>query len=494
VADDEIDRTIRLLRELATDSRRLADLSSEKRRELLEAAGRLSRPDVADRRRLAKALRRKDHTRVRHHDARLVDGTRLRGLRHSPLYRAELPSGSDAEPTGPELGEPRNCYVCKADFTRLHFFYESLCPPCAALNWAKRGQTGRLDGRVALVTGARMKIGFQTALILLRAGARVLATTRCPHDAAARFAREPDFGSWRDELSIWGLDLRHVPSVELFADHLARTLPRLDILVNNAAQTVRRPAPFYAALLPAEERPLAPELAPLCAGWHSLAAELGPALPDANESVALVRWGRASGLASPAQLSQLPLTPEDRLALPFPAGALDADEQQIDLRPVNSWRLGAADVSTPELLEVHLVNAIAPFLLCARLRPLMAKDPTGERHVVNVSAMEAQFSRKKKTDKHPHTNMAKAALNMLTRTSAVDWAADRIWMNSVDTGWVTDEDPVPHVTRKQRVHDFYPPLDIVDGAARVLDPIFVGLASGRHPWGLFFKDYQPVPW
>jgi NAD(P)-dependent dehydrogenase (short-subunit alcohol dehydrogenase family) len=178
----------------------------------------------------------------------------------------------------------------------------------------------------------------------------------------------------------------------------------------------------------------------------------------------------------------------------FPSGMLDRDQQQVDLRPVNSWRMTLADVPALELLEVHLVNAVAPCLLASRLKPLMARHPSRDKHIVNVSAMEAQFARNKKTDKHPHTNMAKAALNMMTRTSAVDYAQSGIFMNSVDTGWVTDEDPLHHVARKQEVHDFHPPLDAIDGAARVLDPVFTGYAGGDHPWGHFFKDYKSVPW
>ena len=81
-------------------------------------------------------------------------------------------------------------------------------------------------------------------------------------------------------------------------------------------------------------------------------------------------------------------------------------------------------------------------MLNARLKPLMLRTPERDKHIVNVSAVEGQFYRKFKTTRHPHTNMAKAALNMMTRTSATDYAADGIHMNSVDTGWVTDEDPV----------------------------------------------------
>jgi NAD(P)-dependent dehydrogenase (short-subunit alcohol dehydrogenase family) len=308
----------------------------------------------------------------------------------------------------------------------------------------------------------------------------VVATTRFPVDAATRFAKEPDFDAWRDRLTLHGIDLRHVPSVEKLAQHLAESLPALDFLVNNAAQTVRRPPAFYRTLVEREEQPLA-------------------ALPDGARALLssgeqrLVHF-HAQEL-SPARLTQLALTEEDVAnAEAFPPDLRDLDDQQADLRTLNSWRLTADKVSTVELLEVHLVNAVAPFLLVSRLRPLMQRRESRDKHIVNVSAMEAKFARNKKTDKHPHTNMAKAALNMLTRTSAMDYERDGIFMNSVDTGWVTDEDPLIHVARKQVVHDFHPPLDAIDGAARVLDPIFTGYTTGEHPWGLFLKDYQPVSW
>jgi NAD(P)-dependent dehydrogenase (short-subunit alcohol dehydrogenase family) len=396
----------------------------------------------------------------------------------------------EARGDAPRVEIARMCYVCKREFNELHHFYDQMCPPCAEENFAKREQTADLRGRVALVTGARVKIGYQAAIMLLRAGAEVIVATRFPRDAARRFGKEPDAAEWTQRLHVYGIDLRHTPSVELFARHVLATYPRLDALINNACQTVRRPSGWYDHVVVGEDEPA-----------HTA---LERAVLDRNRMLigdggALAKIGgqeiRATGLWKSAVLSQVPLLAEDleRGAHLYPE-RLDQDLQQVDLRDFNSWRMTLAEVPTAELLEVHLVNAVAPFVLNARLRPLLAAVPTNDAHVVNVSAMEGQFYRRWKTDKHPHTNMAKAALNMMTRTSAADYVRDGIHMNSVDTGWVTDEDPVHHADRKQRVHNFHPPLDIVDGAARIVDPIFSGVNTGKHLWGLFLKDYKPAPW
>lgn len=463
---------IELLEELRDDPAAAAVLEEGLRNRLRKAAGQVARPGPDDKRALARASRKRKRIARRKADERVLATTGIRVERQRPVFATPLqaPALPPLELQPAQVERPRSCYVCKREFTALHFFYDQMCAPCAELNWAKRNQTADLSGRVALITGARVKIGYQAGIKLLRAGARVVVTTRFPRDAAARYAREPDFAEWGDRLQIYGLDLRHTPSVDAFARHMVDTLSRLDFILNNACQTVRRPAGFYAHLMAAERAAL-------------------PDLPRA--ALALV-----NGVPDSAELSQVALLDEDRgrdLRL-FPAGQLDADLQQVDLRSHNSWRMPLAEVSAVELLEVQLVNAVAPFILNARLKALMLRHPSRDKHIVNVSAMEGQFYRRHKTDKHPHTNMAKAALNMMTRTSAVDYVQDGIHMNSVDTGWVTDEDPAEIAARKVEEHGFHPPLDIVDGAARIVDPIFTGLSTGRHVWGQFLKDYAPTDW
>lgn len=492
---------LRVLQAIDADRGALAALSQEQRRELLTLAGRIAKPERHQLRRMAKAFRRADRAVEQAHDRQALERAGLRVQRradvYTPLWLPPPEQAADAPP--PELREARACYVCKQPFTRVHRYYDSMCTDCGDFNYAKREQTADLTGRYAVVTGSRVKIGYQASLKLLRAGAHVVVTTRFPVDAAERYSHEPDYAAFRERLQIHGLDLRHTPSVEIFARFLAERLPRLDYLLNNACQTVRRPAGFFRHLVDREAAALdaLPDALRLPLAQHE---DLRRSLDEgsssgAGEVATLATRVHAEGLVRSAALSQRRYLDEDfhdgeQL---FPAGRLDEDRQQVDLREVNSWRLRLHEVETPELLEVQLVNAIAPYILVARLKPLMMRSGARDLHVVNVSAMEGQFYRTTKTDKHPHTNMAKAALNMMTRTSAPDFVKDGIHMNAVDTGWVTDEDPVVHAARKAEA-GFSPPLDIIDGAARIVDPIFAGASSGTHVWGQFLKDYKPTPW
>ncbi len=495
---EDLATALRLLAAVVDDRSLLAALGEAERARLLKLAGQVAMPDADAKHRLRRELRQRDLDRRRHADEALRASTGIRALRAKPVFltppmpplltSAQLPVPQEADEPQPAvleetLRKPRTCYTCKAEYTAVHAFYDQLCPACGDLNFSKRAPVHDLRGRVAIITGARVKIGYHAAMLLLRNGCRVVVTTRFPRDCAARYAREPDFDAWRDSLSIYGLDLRHTPSVEAFARHMEQTLPHLDFLIQNACQTVRRPPEFYAHMIEAEEGALAqlpPAEAALVADYESLRRSVGVA-----------------GLAAPAQLSQLDAEASTAIADPrsalvelFPRGVLDADLQQVDLRDRNSWRLSLDEVPTRELLEVLLVNAVGPFVLSGRLKTLMLRTPSRDKHIVQVSAMEGQFNRNK-TAKHPHTNMAKAALNMLTRTSAQEYVQDGIHMNSVDTGWITDEDPAHLAQHKIEMHRFSPPLDVVDGAARIVDPIFAGLASGEHAWGQFFKDYRP---
>jgi len=401
-----------------------------------------------------------------------------------------------ARPGNPEgtagtLIEGRACYVCKTRYHEVDAFYHQLCPDCAQHNRSRRDARTDLGGRRALLTGGRAKIGMHIALRLLRDGADTTITTRFPRDAIRRFTAMSDSADWLDRLHIVGIDLREPAQVVALCDSVAEGGP-LDILINNAAQTVRRPAGSYALLAEAEAAPLPPGPRPDVAVLGRTEMVSGGQRPNP----AMLTGGPAEGghwAPTPHALTALALTAgsasPERIAAEV---AIDAGGLVPDRHPVNSWSQRVDEVDPIELLEVQLCNMTAPFILVGRLRPAMAAAAARCKYVVNVSAMEGQFSRGYKGPGHPHTNMAKAALNMLTRTSAQEMRSDGILMTSVDTGWITDERP--HPTKMRLAEEgFHAPLDLVDGAARVYDPIVRGEA-GEDLYGCFVKDYRPSPW
>ncbi|MGD8169962.1 SDR family NAD(P)-dependent oxidoreductase [Herbiconiux sp. P16] len=396
---------------------------------------------------------------------------------------------STTAPTAGTLLKARNCYICKQPYTLVDAFYHQLCPDCAAMSHAKRDARTDLTGRRALLTGGRAKIGMYIALRLLRDGAHTTITTRFPRDAVRRFSSLPDAGEWLHRLKIVGIDLRDPAQVIALADEVAAAGP-LDILINNAAQTVRRSPGAYQPLVDAELAPL-PEgpLPKLVTFGHT-----NDAHPHALAESVSTHPILAAAAARAEELTEQAMAPGSSSLARLAVGtAIDAGGLVPDLHDANSWTQHVDEVDPLEMLEVQLANTTAPFLLISRLRASMRATGSHRSYVVNVSAMEGVFGRGYKGPGHPHTNMAKAALNMLTRTSAREmFESDNILMTSVDTGWITDERPHPTKVRLAE-EGFHAPLDLVDGAARVYDPIVRGEA-GDDLFGVFLKDYAPSSW
>nr|WP_329956251.1 SDR family NAD(P)-dependent oxidoreductase [Catenulispora pinistramenti] len=416
-----------------------------------------------------------------------------------PLSSQTADSGNIVAGT---LLRERGCYICKVRYREVHAFYHQLCPDCAAENWKRRDARTDLTGKRALLTGGRAKIGMYIALRLLRDGAHLTITTRFPNDAARRFAAMADSGEWLHRLRVVGIDLRDVAQVVALADSVAAEGP-LDIMVNNAAQTVRRSPAAYEPLIRAEAQPLPDGPLPELVSFGPFTGSGLIALPGqtrSSESIAADLVGvAANGVVGPrsvgaTDLVNLALTAGSATPARIAAGtAIDAGGLVPDLADTNSWVQTVEDVDPIELLEVQLCNSTAPFILISRLRNAMKASPAARKHIVNVSAMEGVFSRGYKGAGHPHTNMAKAAVNMLTRTSAKEmFQKDSILMNSVDTGWITDERPHPDRLRLADI-GFHAPLDLVDGAARVYDPIVRG-EQGEDLYGCFLKDYANAGW
>jgi len=430
--------------------------------------------------------------------------------------------------------KPRSCYVCKKRYFKLHHFYDQLCESCAPLNWEKRFQTCNLTGRVAVVTGSRVKIGYQTCLKLLRAGCTVIATSRFPNAACLNYTEEDDFDEFKGRLHVYGLDLRDVAGVEAFTAFVKLNYSRVDILINNACQTIRRPCGYYKDVVETEKTIYETlkqnnkhdmltsgqkyeEVRAKMYSANNSDSNLKLISDSSSDELANVSDGCSinsftEGISHSAKMSQMVLLPEDSGVdeSVLPKNVRDVNGQQLDLRTHNSWLLKMGEVSTPEVVEAMFINVISPFVLNSSLKPLMC-SPDSEsrpnRYIINVSAMEGKFYRYK-TPNHPHTNMAKAALNMMTRTSAEDLAKkNRIFMNSVDTGWINDENPLERASKTAENNNFQTPIDEIDAAARILDPVFTGVNGEKsgggggggggefvYEFGKFFKDYHETEW
>ncbi|KFF05417.1 SDR family NAD(P)-dependent oxidoreductase [Flavobacterium reichenbachii] len=359
------------------------------------------------------------------------------------------------------LNLPKNCYCCNQSYKLAHSFYTRLCPVCAEENYEKRFQNIDLKGRNVILTGGRVKVGFATALKLLRNNANVVMTTRFPALAWEQFSQEDDFEQWKENLIIYGLDLRNLKAINDFVSFYKSKFQSLDILINNAAQTIKYPDEYYVPLIKKENR--------LLIEFKSNPNLIWNQTPIAEELKAL-EYGR-----------------EEKTEV-----ALTRFGQPVDNRDKTSWNSTLEEISMYELVEVNLINQIAPYFLIKELKPLFLNSDFEERFIVNVTSSEGIFSYTNKTIFHPHTNMTKAALNMMTLTSAKEFAADSIFMTSVDVGWISTG-AKESLRKKQFEEGYIPPLDSVDGASRIFDPIVQGI-KGKSIFGVLLKNYKVSQW
>lgn len=334
----------------------------------------------------------------------------------------------------------RICLICR----QRNIEHYGICSECAKLNDSMREIRCDLSGRFAVVTGGRIKIGYATCLRLLRQGASVIAVTRYPKSALEQYMNEPDYNSFKERLYIIGFDLLRVDRIsELICQITDICGGRLDILVNNAAQTVKKSAEYYAELEMRENTLL------LDGGEHLIISE---------------RNDDMFSLMPVNQLADYGETPNS-----------------------NSWVRKPEEISPHELLEVQLINVTAPFLLTNGLRKCLSHDTFPNKFVINVSSVEGRFNTKQKLARHVHTNMAKASLNMMTHSIASDYAKDRIYVYSCDPGWVSNQFPPAYEISKS----FKPYLTFDDGAARVLYPIVKNINESKiTDSGMFYKDYK----
>lgn len=450
------------------------------------------------------------------------------------------------------------CYCCGARTEQVENKSETegrkqivhRCVACEERDGFRRAKITNLSGYTAVVTGGRCKIGYEVCLKLLRCGAFVVATTRFPRCAAQRFLNEPDASDWFGRLHVYGVDFTHFGTLNGFLAQIQRHY-NPDILVNNAAQTIRRPPEYYAGLIKEERRLFkADEECAIDMRVHDVVRDLGsdPWMLHTSTSgrktqgKARDRKQRDKQRTRPASLTEtsgrlLPFEDCSSSAavavsdLPvavcpstdanvgssllsgqepstidieklFPPGERDLHGEQLDLRLCTSWTstLSRGDISGRELLEVLAVNAAAPFMLFQGLLPIFRRGQVAGckgRFVINVTSAEGVFSAdgsSAKTSEHPHTNMAKAALNMLTKTSAPELATFGVYCIAVDPGWVSMMRPGdPNVASRP-----LPPLSETDGAARVVAPILDGveaLNKGQSPlYGVLLRNFTVVPW
>ena len=410
----------------------------------------------------------------------------------------------------------KNCYICKEKFglDNIHSFYGNLCKKCGEYNYSFRTMKLDFTGRIAIVTGGRVKIGYYIATKLLSYGAKVLITSRFPKDALFKFQKDPDYEKWKNNLVIYPIDFRIFESTIKFIQFINDNFPHVDILINNAAQTIRRTASYYKYLLPIETKDLTKE-----EDKKIIKNDFINLQKQLKESESTNKLNNPSQTKKEIQNALISLvdnkSKEYQEILPLSVIAsqirimeeksqphvtvMGGDGQPYDFsKGKNSWNFEFDEIPFQEFTEVQIINTWTPYYLCVKLKPLMMNSPFPDKYIVNVTSVEGIFNHYKRSS-HVHTNMAKAALNMFTRTCGSYLKDIGIYMTCVDTGWVSPMNEMNSLLDKDKKNSYENefvnvPLDELDGAMRVLHPIIEGIKNKNYLYGILLKDYVKSPW
>ena len=404
----------------------------------------------------------------------------------------------------------KNCYICKEKLVleNIHNFYGNLCKKCGDYNYSFRTMKLDFTGRIAIVTGGRVKIGYYIATKLLSYGAKVLVTSRFPKDTLFKYQQDPGYEKWKNNLVIYPIDFRIFESTIKFVKFINENFPHVDILVNNAAQTIRRTVSYYKYLLPTETKDLNPEdeKKVIKNDYINLQKQLKDGEKNKNDKkqienslISLVNNKSQeykeilplSVIASQIRIMEEKEQPHITV--------MGGDGQPYDFsQGKNSWNFEFDEIPFQEFTEVQVINTWTPYYLCVKLKPLMMQSPYPDKYIVNVTSVEGIFNHYKRSS-HVHTNMAKAALNMFTRTCGSYLKDMGIYMTCVDTGWVSPMNEMNNLLDKNKKKSYENefinvPLDELDGAMRVLHPIIEGIKNKNYLYGILLKDYIKSPW
>jgi NAD(P)-dependent dehydrogenase (short-subunit alcohol dehydrogenase family) len=350
------------------------------------------------------------------------------------------------------------CYICKKCYDSDIYIesYNNLCISCSQENYTNKNLKADLSSMSFLVTGGRVKLGFSSALKLLRMGASVVTTTRYPHFAMRNYQSEPDYVNWKDKLVIVQCDFTKLE--EIYSMLKLLDAHNFNGIINNACQTIRASSLYYSTV-------------------QGIEAGIESSMIENNDTVLETQLVSYNKISSPQVLNNTVYGTE------LAEFALDTKTNVFkdvqDIPHLNSWDKKIDEISPEEIVECTLINQLVPTLLINKLKPRLQSP----KFIINVTSLEGSFHNNK-NDKHPHTNMCKASMNMLIRTLGEDSDKD-LHVYAINPGYVSGVCP--------QLSKYAIGLD--DGASRIIYPIVrLGLGHALTKDYAMMQNYKPASW